>query len=108
MSQNSRKGFFYVDTINPRTQGGQFFETALNKLHRSVREAGREEFGPGECYALLAAYEELAGVIAEQARTTCYSYSDFFLHGQAAGLIPSHQPYTQPPAHYYPSLELEE
>ena len=75
------KGFFYVDTINPRTQGGQFFETALNKLHRSVREAGREEFGPGECYALLAAYEELAGVIAEQARTTCYSYSDFFLYG---------------------------
>ena len=80
MSQNSRKGFFYVDTINPRTQGGQFFETALNKLHRG-KQGGWETLGPGECYALLAAYEELAGVIAEQARTTCYSYSDFFLYG---------------------------
>ena len=64
------KGFFYVDTINPRTQGGQFFEIAWNRLHRSKQDSTWETLGPGECYALLAAYEELAGVIAEQARTT--------------------------------------
>ena len=78
-----RDGFFYVNDITPKIEGyaGGFFEIAWNKLHRSKQDSTWETLGPGECYALLAAYEELAGVIAEQARTTCYSYSDFFLYG---------------------------